>query len=140
MFWRCVSGGSRVSSSRTHVRQLRLQEPGLLPKRSTGRWKSDPGIVITLRRRRQRLVCPLNVASDVSPKVCLSIVLCLCADFGIGLMCVHKPDASCGECCKQKMKCKYPGKTSIRGGLLMKGQPVIVVPTPKHESLEVQHQ
>ncbi len=74
------------------------------------------------------------------PKVGLSIALCLCADFGVGLMCVCKPDASCGECCKQKMKCDYPGKTSIRVGSLTKGQPIIMVPTPKHESLEVRHQ
>src|SRR5258708_2610802 len=96
VFWRRMSGGTRVSGLRTHVMWLRLQEPGLLPKRSTGRQKSDPGNVVTLRRR-QRLVHPSNIASDVSPKVCLSVVLCLCADFGIGLVCVCKLDASCSE-------------------------------------------
>src|SRR5258707_3170225 len=44
------------------------------------------------------------------------------------------------------MKCKYPGKTNVRAGSgmgagsLTKGQPVSVVPPPKCESLEVQHQ
>src|SRR5258708_36825603 len=138
MFWRHTSSGSRVSGSRTCDMWMMLQERGLLTKMSTGRWKSDTGNIVTLRRRRrQRLVCLLNIASDVSPKACLSIALCLHADFGVGLMCVHKPDASCGECHKQKTKCEYPGKTSIRVGLPTKGQPVVMYPTPKCESLKV---
>ena len=66
--------------------------------------------------------------------------------FGIGLMCVCKLNASCNECCAQRMKCEYPGKTSIRvgsgmgTGSLTKGQPVIVIPPPKCKSLEVQCQ
>ena len=65
---------------------------------------------------------------------------------GIGLICVCKPNASCDKCHDQKMKCKYPGKTSIRVGSGMgagsptKGWPIIVVPSPKHKSLEVQCQ
>src|SRR5258708_1976837 len=56
--------------------------------------------------------------------------------FGIGLVCVCKPNALC----------EYPGKTNIGAGSgmgagsLTKGRPVIVVPPPKHESLEVRHQ
>src|SRR5258706_1624417 len=66
--------------------------------------------------------------------------------FGIGLMCVHKPNASCDECRARRMKCEYPGKTNVGAGsgmgagLPTKGQPVIVVPPPKRESLEVRHQ
>src|SRR5260221_8080390 len=66
--------------------------------------------------------------------------------FGVGLMCVCKLNALCDECCTWRTKCKYPGKTSIRAGsgmgagLLTKGQPVIVVPPPKCESLEVRCQ
>src|SRR5258708_7370022 len=65
---------------------------------------------------------------------------------GIGLICVCKPNASCDKCHDQKMKCKYPGKTSIRVGSGMgvgsptKGWPIIVVPSPKHKSLEVRCQ
>src|SRR5258708_356202 len=44
------------------------------------REKSSPGNIITLRRRRWRPVHPLNVASDVTQKVHLSVGLCLCAD------------------------------------------------------------
>ena len=43
---------------------------------------------------------------------------------------MHKPNASC----------EYPGKTNVRAGLPTKGQPVIVVPPPKCESLEVRRQ
>ncbi len=66
--------------------------------------------------------------------------------FCIGLVCVHKPNALCDECCDQKTKCEYPGKTSVRvgsgmgAGLLTKGQPVIMVPSPKCKSLEVRCQ
>src|SRR5260221_4379 len=66
--------------------------------------------------------------------------------FGIGLMCVHKPNASCDKCQTWRMKCEYPGKTNVRAGsgvgagLPTKGQPVVVIPPPKCESLEVQHQ
>ena len=66
--------------------------------------------------------------------------------FGIGLMCVCKLNASCNECRTWRMKCKYPGKTSIGvgsgmgAGLPTKGWPVVMVPSPKCESLEVRHQ
>ncbi len=68
---------------------------------------------------------------------------------GIGLMCIRKPNASCDACHDQKMKCEYPGKSGIRAGSgagassgvgtnsPTKGQPIIVVPSPKCESLEV---
>src|SRR5258705_6622524 len=61
-------------------------------------------------------------------------------------MCVRKPNALCDECRTRRTKCKYPGKTNIRAGSGMgagsptKGQPVVVVPPPKRESLEVRHQ
>src|SRR5258708_38436567 len=44
------------------------------------------------------------------------------------------------------MKCEYPGKTNVRvgsgmgAGLPTKGWPIVVVPPPKCESLEVRHQ
>src|SRR5260221_2733101 len=44
------------------------------------------------------------------------------------------------------MKCEYPGKTNVGAGSGVgagsptKGQPIIVVPPPKRESLEVRHQ
>src|SRR5258708_26028123 len=44
------------------------------------------------------------------------------------------------------MKCEYPGKTNVGAGsgtgagLRTRGQPVVVIPPPKHESLEVQCQ
>src|SRR5258708_32448878 len=66
--------------------------------------------------------------------------------FGIGLVCVCKPNASCDECCAQRTKCEYPGKTNVGvgsgvgAGLPTKGQPVIVIPPPKCESLEVRCQ
>ena len=66
--------------------------------------------------------------------------------FGIGLMCVCKLNALCDECCTRRTKCEYPGKTNVGvgsgmgAGSLTKGQPIIVIPPPKHESLEVQHQ
>src|SRR5258708_3174547 len=66
--------------------------------------------------------------------------------FGVGLMCVHKPNALCDECRAWRMKCEYPGKTNVGVGSGMgagsptKGQPVIVIPPPKGESLEVWHQ
>ena len=53
--------------------------------------------------------------------------------FGVGLMCVHKPNALC----------EYPGKTNTGAGsgagvsLLTKGWPFVKVPAPKHKSLEV---
>src|SRR5258705_12022208 len=71
---------------------------------------------------------------------------------GIGLMCVHKPNASCDACHDWKTKCEYPGKSGIGVGSGMgvssgmgtssptKGQPVIIVPSHKHESLEVRCQ
>src|SRR5258708_13961977 len=71
---------------------------------------------------------------------------------GIGLMCVHKPNTSCDACHDQKTKCKYRGKSGIGAGSgagassgmgmvsPMKGQPVIVITSPKCESLEVQCQ
>src|SRR5258707_6779125 len=61
-------------------------------------------------------------------------------------MCVRKPNASCDECRTWRTKCEYPGKTNVRvgsgagAGSPTKGQPVIVVPPPKCESLEVWHQ
>src|SRR5258708_32996843 len=55
-------------------------------------------------------------------------------------MCVRKPNASCDECRTQRTKCEYPGKTNVRAGLPTKGRPIVVVPPPKHESLEVQCQ
>src|SRR5258708_31451919 len=51
-------------------------------------------------------------------------------------MCVRKPNASC----------EYPGKTNVGAGsgmgagLPTKGRPVVVIPPPKRESLEVQRQ
>src|SRR5260221_1605685 len=51
-------------------------------------------------------------------------------------MCVRKPNALC----------EYPGKTNVGAGSgagassPTKGQPVVVVPPPKHESLEVRRQ
>src|SRR5258705_3925520 len=66
--------------------------------------------------------------------------------FGIGLVCVRKLNASCDECCAQRTKCEYPGKTNVGvgsgvgAGLPTKGQPVIVIPPPKCESLEVRCQ
>ncbi len=126
-----------------HIGRLRLQEPRLWPKRSIGTLKSSPGNIITSRRRRRRLVHLLSIASDVLQKVSLLVGLCLRADFGVGLVCVHKLNASCDECCKQKMKCEYAGKTSIGvgsgmgAGLPTKGWPVVMVPSPKCESLEV---
>src|SRR5258707_2317729 len=63
--------------------------------------------------------------------------------FGVGLVCVCKPNASCDECHARRMKCEYPGKTNVGvgsgagAGSPTKGRPVIVVPPPKHESLEV---
>ena len=62
---------------------------------------------------------------------------------GIGLMCVRKLNALCDACHDQKMKCEYPGKSGIRMGSgvgvgsPMKGQPIIIVPSPKCKSLEV---
>src|SRR5258708_36824573 len=44
------------------------------------------------------------------------------------------------------MKCESPGKTNVGegsgtgGGLPTKGKPIVVVPPPKCESLEVRHQ
>src|SRR6266436_3696404 len=61
-------------------------------------------------------------------------------------VCVHKPNASCDECRARRTKCEYPGKTNVGAGsgmgagLPTKGRPVIVVPPPKCESLEVRHQ
>src|SRR5260221_7662963 len=66
--------------------------------------------------------------------------------FGVGLMCVCKPNASCDECCAQRTKCEYPGKTNVGAGSgagagsPTKGRPIIVVPPPKCESLEVRRQ
>ncbi len=66
--------------------------------------------------------------------------------FGVGLVCVCKPNALCDECCTWRTKCKYPGKTNVRAGSgvgagsLTKGWPIVVIPPPKHESLEVQCQ
>src|SRR5258706_196237 len=56
--------------------------------------------------------------------------------FGVGLVCVRKPNALC----------EYPGKTNVRvgsgagAGSPTKGQPVVVIPPPKRESLEVRRQ
>src|SRR5260221_6404338 len=61
-------------------------------------------------------------------------------------MCVRKPNALCDECHTRRMKCEYPGKTNIGvgsgvgAGAPTKGRPVVVVPPPKRESLEVWHQ
>src|SRR6266436_2225893 len=66
--------------------------------------------------------------------------------FGVGLMCVRKLNASCNKGHTRRMKCEYPGKTNVGAGSgtgagsPTKGRPVIVVPPPKCESLEVQHQ
>src|SRR5258708_21297162 len=66
--------------------------------------------------------------------------------FGVGLVCVCKLNALCNECHTQRTKCEYPGKTNIGAGsgagagLPTKGQPVVVIPPPKCESLEVRHQ
>ena len=66
--------------------------------------------------------------------------------FGIGLMCVRKLNALCDECHAWRTKCEYPGKTNVRAGSGMgagsptKGQPIVVIPPPKRESLEVRHQ
>ena len=59
---------------------------------------------------------------------------------------MHKLNASCNECHTRRMKCEYPGKTNVGvgsgmgAGLLTKGWPIIVVPPPKCESLEVRRQ
>src|SRR5260221_3357827 len=61
-------------------------------------------------------------------------------------MCVRKLNALCDECRTRRTKCEYPGKTNVGAGsgagagLPTKGQPIVVVPPPKCESLEVQHQ
>src|SRR5258708_36928203 len=61
-------------------------------------------------------------------------------------MCVRKPNALCDKCHAQRTKCEYAGKPNIGvgsgagAGSPTKGQPVIVIPPPKRESLEVQHQ
>src|SRR5260221_13921812 len=61
-------------------------------------------------------------------------------------MCVRKPNASCDECHARRTKCEYPGKTNVGAGSgtgagsPTKGWPVIVIPPPKCESLEVQRQ
>src|SRR5258708_34551216 len=72
--------------------------------------------------------------------ICVTFIFILMV--GIGLMCIHKPNASC----------EYPGKSGIGAGSgmgassgmgmisPMKGQPVIVIPSPKCKSLEVRHQ
>src|SRR5258708_16493741 len=58
-------------------------------------------------------------------------------------VCVCKPNASCDECQSKRTKCEYPGKTNVRvgsgtgAGSLTKGRPIVVVPPPKHKSLEV---
>ena len=49
-------------------------------------------------------------------------------------------EGSCSKCHKQKTRCEYPGKPNAGGGLPMKGQPVVLVSSPKCESLEVQCQ
>src|SRR5258708_6875365 len=65
---------------------------------------------------------------------------------GVGLVCIHKLNASCDECCARRTKCKYPGKTNVGAGSgagagsPTKGRPIVVVPPPKCESLEVRHQ
>src|SRR5260221_2749426 len=68
---------------------------------------------------------------------------------GIGLVCIHKPNASCDACCDWKMKCEYPGKSGVGAGSgagassgtgmssPMKGRPVT---SPKCKSLEVRCQ
>ncbi len=35
---------------------------------------------------------------------------------GIGLMCIHKPNALCDACHDWKTKCKYPGKSGVGAG------------------------
>src|SRR5260221_9432629 len=66
--------------------------------------------------------------------------------FGVGLVCVRKPNASCNKCRTRRTKCEYPGKTNIGAGSgtgagsPTKGRPVIVIPPSKHKSLEVRHQ
>src|SRR5258708_5617459 len=58
-------------------------------------------------------------------------------------MCVCKLNALCNKCHAWRMKCKYPGKTNVGvgsgmgAGSLTKGWPIVVIPPPKHESLEV---
>ena len=62
---------------------------------------------------------------------------------GIGLMCVCKLNTLCNACHDWKMKCEYPGKSGVRAGSgmgassPMKGQPIIIIPSPKCKSLEV---
>src|SRR5260221_2228882 len=66
--------------------------------------------------------------------------------FGIGLMCVQKLNASCDKCRAWRTKCEYPGKTNVGAGSgagagsPTKGRPIVVVPPPKRESLEVRRQ
>src|SRR5260221_7108281 len=66
--------------------------------------------------------------------------------FGVGLVCVCKPNASCDKCRARRTKCEYPGKTNVGAGSgagagsPTKGRPIIVIPPPKCESLEVQRQ
>src|SRR5258707_9365812 len=71
---------------------------------------------------------------------------------GIGLMCIRKPNTSCDACHDWKTKCEYPGKSGVGVGSgtgvssgtgtssPTKGQPVVIVPSPKRESLEVRCQ
>ncbi len=96
-----------------------------------------------------RLTCPLSVQMVHRERYAIFVTFVFVLMVGIGLMCVHKPNASCDACCDWKMKCEYPGKSGVRAGSgagvssctgtssPMKGQPVIIVPSPKHESLEV---
>ena len=59
---------------------------------------------------------------------------------GIGIVCVRKPDQACDLCCACKMKCEWPSKSakpSTSMSLPTRDWPIVLVPAPKWESLEV---
>ena len=55
-------------------------------------------------------------------------------------MCIHKPDQACNLCHVRKTKCEWPSKSakpSTSASSPTRDRPVVLVPTPKWESLEV---
>ena len=62
---------------------------------------------------------------------------------GIGIVCIHKPNQACDLCCAHKMKCEWPSKSakpSTSVSSPTRDWPVVLVPAPKQESLEVHRQ